>query len=125
MKNCTKCKEEKPLDSFHKNHKNTDGYHYHCKHCRKEESLKIYGLSLKEYDLLLEQQEGKCAICGTDDPKGQSKAGRFYVDHNHTTGEVRGLLCNDCNTGIGLLKDNPEVLLKAALYLTKKGHYGS
>lgn len=123
MKSCSKCKEIKPLEDFHKNKKNEDGLHYHCKVCRKEESLKTYGLTLDTYDELLKQQKGVCAICSTDDPRGQSKAGRFYVDHNHQTGEVRGLLCNDCNTALGLFKDSQLLLLKAEQYLDKRGSY--
>jgi hypothetical protein len=123
-KTCTKCNEKKSIDSFHKNKKNEDGRHYHCKACRKEESLKLYGLSLQDYDDLLASQDGCCKICKTTDPRGQSKAGRFYVDHNHTTGKVRGLLCNDCNTAIGLLKDSPKTVAKALEYLLEEGYYG-
>jgi hypothetical protein len=123
-KSCTKCGDIKPLTEFHKNSKNNDGYAYHCKACRKEESLKTYGLTLEDYDDLLDKQNGCCAICGTEDPRGQSKAGRFYVDHNHKTGEVRGLLCNDCNTALGLFKDSTELLASGIKYLNSKGTYG-
>lgn len=123
-KTCSKCNTEQSFDNFHKNKKNEDGYHYHCKSCRKAESLKLYGLTLQDYDDLLKEQNGCCKICGTTDPRGQSKAGRFYVDHNHTTGKVRGLLCNDCNTAIGLLKDNPAIVAKAWDYLVGEGYYG-
>jgi len=123
-KTCSKCNTEQSFDNFHKNKKNEDGYHYHCKSCRKEESLKLYGLTLQDYDDLLKEQNGCCKICGTTDPRGQSKAGRFYVDHNHTTNEVRGLLCNDCNTAIGLLKDSPKIVAKAWGYLVGEGYYG-
>lgn len=121
---CTKCGESKPTLEFHKNYKNNDGLHYHCKKCRKNESLKQYDMTLSDYDKMLEKQGGRCKICSTDTPRGQSTAGRFYVDHNHETGEVRGLLCNDCNTGIGLLKDSPLILSKAIEYLMTNGHYG-
>lgn len=124
MKECTKCLSTKSYDYFHKNSKNNDGHHYHCKDCRKEETLKAYGLSLKDYNDLLEEQEYKCKICQSKDPRGQSKEGRFYVDHNHKTGKVRGLLCNDCNTAIGLLKDDPLILKTALEYLVTQGHYG-
>ena len=62
MKQCTKCNKTKEEKHFHKNIKNNDGLHYHCKACRKEESLKQYGLTLKDYDDLLAKQEGKCKI---------------------------------------------------------------
>jgi len=123
-KTCSKCNTEQPLDNFHKNKTTIDGYVYHCKSCRKEESLKLYGLTLQDYDDLLKEQNGCCKICGTTDPRGQSKAGRFYVDHNHKTGKVRGLLCHDCNTAIGLLKDSPAIVAKAWDYLVGEGYYG-
>jgi hypothetical protein len=125
MKKCTKCEEEKCKSLYHKNCKNTDGLHYHCKACRKAESLKQYGLTLESYDELLQEQGGVCKICLTDDPRGQSKAGRFYVDHNHRTGQVRGLLCNDCNTAIGLLKDSPAIAEVAHQYLLREGNYSN
>jgi hypothetical protein len=74
-----------------------------------------YGITQEQYDTLLQKQDGKCAICGSTDPKGK---GVFHVDHNHETGEVRGLLCHFCNVGIGNLQDDPSLLRKAADYLT-------
>ena len=73
-----------------------------------------YGLSLDQYNQMLTEQGG-CAICGTTEPGG--KYGRFHVDHDHKTGEVRGLLCNGCNVGLGHFRDHPERLNKAAEYL--------
>jgi hypothetical protein len=128
---CTKCEVEKPLDSFAKRKASEDGLHYYCKECCKKaycpdkqanfQLKRKYGITLAEYDTMLEQQEGCCKVCGTDEPGGQ---GRFHVDHNHTTGKVRGLLCSNCNTGIGKFKDSPTVLLKAAAYLLEQGYYG-
>jgi hypothetical protein len=65
---------------------------------------------------MLAKQRGVCAICKTEDPGPRSN--HFHIDHDHATGKVRGLLCNNCNRGIGLLKDSPSVLLQAHLYLT-------
>ena len=121
---CTKCEIPKNIDDFHKNKNTIDGYHHHCKACRKIESLKKYNLSLEEYDLLVEEQNNKCAICGTTENKGTAKNGRWQIDHNHKTGEVRGLLCQSCNLGLGCLQDSPEILSKALSYLLEKGHYG-
>ena len=76
---------------------------------------KTYGLSLKEFSALSAAQGDVCAICG-------SKCGnysRLSVDHDHETGAIRGLLCNTCNRGVGLMKDNPAVLRAAAEYLEK------
>jgi len=132
---CTKCEVEKPLDSFNKRKDSKDGLQYFCKECKevlhketycpdKAANLHLkrtYGITLAEYDTMLEQQGGCCKVCGTTDSGGK---GRFHVDHNHTTGKVRGLLCNGCNIGIGHLKDSPDVLLKAAAYLLEQGYYG-
>jgi hypothetical protein len=71
---------------------------------------------------MVDEQDGACLICGTDTPMGHHK--RFVVDHNHSSGEVRGLLCSKCNSGLGCFSDNPHTLLKAAQYLFNKGHYG-
>ena len=79
--------------------------------------LKRYGISLAQFDAMLEAQDGKCAVCGSTSPGG--KHGRFAVDHNHATGVVRGLLCWMCNAAIGMLRDSPDAAAGAARYLTK------
>ena len=73
-----------------------------------------YGLTVDEYDDLLTAQNGVCAICG-----GEPGARRHHVDHDHVTGKIRGLLCTNCNQGIGRLKDDPNVVLAAAMYLLR------
>ncbi len=78
-------------------------------------ALAAYGLTVENYNELLEKQNMCCAICKRDTPTGKWK--RFCVDHCHKTGKVRGLLCNECNRGMGLLKDDPSLLIKAANYL--------
>lgn len=75
---------------------------------------RTYGITLAEYDEMLEAQGGKCAICGKT-PEENNR--RLDVDHNHDTGVVRGLLCNDCNSGIGRFYDNTSFLHRAADYL--------
>jgi len=70
-----------------------------------------YGMNQVQYEALFEAQRGCCAICRT-------KAARILdIDHDHQTGEVRGLLCKDCNIGIGRFKDQPERLESAIRYL--------
>lgn len=65
-------------------------------------------------------QGNKCAICGSEETdKRRGKLRALAVDHDHETGKVRGLLCGACNKGIGLLKDDAEILRKAAAYLDK------
>jgi hypothetical protein len=66
-----------------------------------------------QYDAMLARQQGGCAICG-DPPRADSS---LHVDHDHGTGEIRGLLCMRCNNGIGLLKENPRLLRRAATYV--------
>ena len=74
--------------------------------------LRKYGLSATSYYRLLASQGGKCAICGR-----LSLNKLLAVDHNHITGEVRGLLCQNCNTGLGQFSESPEMLDRAAEYL--------
>ena len=73
-----------------------------------------YGISLEEYYKLIEFQGGGCAICGrTQEPDGR----KLSIDHDHTTGKVRGVLCYSCNRALGLFYDIPERLENAANYL--------
>ena len=83
-----------------------------------------YGISLNEYEDIYEKQHGVCAICGLPETKAQRRGtglpvtlDSLHVDHDHLTGKVRGLLCYRCNTGIGKLYDNPDLLRKAANYV--------
>lgn len=69
-----------------------------------------YGLSFEDYEELLIAQEGRCAIC--------NRMKKLHVDHCHETGKVRGLLCNNCNCGIGNLQDSVEIVKKALDYLS-------
>lgn len=73
---------------------------------------KIYGITLEEYNGLLESQDGGCAICGRK-PTGKA----LHVDHNHKNGDVRGLVCWGCNGMLGKLRDNPDTAEKMAKYL--------
>ena len=75
----------------------------------------LYGISAEQYDQLWQSQDGRCAICRTDTPGGR---GGFHVDHCHVSGAVRGLLCNNCNQGLGKFADDPDRLRTAANYLT-------
>ena len=72
-----------------------------------------YGLSYKDWLKLWEVQDGKCAICG----KSFDSPSDANVDHNHKTGEIRGLLCKTCNLGLGCFYDNPKLTIKATEYL--------
>lgn len=79
---------------------------------------KLYGITLERYNEMLVAQGGGCAICGGG-PSGKS-TDWLHVDHDHTTGAVRGLLCQHCNHGLGKFSDSPERLEAAAAYLRSK-----
>ena len=83
---------------------------------RREQSLlRKYGLDLTHIEALLQLQKGRCGICGATEPGGRYQ--RWNVDHCHDTGKVRGLLCWDCNVGIGKLKDDANLLRRAIQWL--------
>ena len=71
-----------------------------------------YGITTNDYDLMLVEQRGKCAIC-----RNESKRHRLCVDHCHDTGKIRGLLCHTCNRAIGLMRDCGDTLQAAAAYV--------
>ena len=84
---------------------------------RRDVQLKsLYGITQADYDRLLALQYGRCAICGTTKP---GTRGTWRVDHDHRTGQVRGLLCDRCNLGIGYMQDDPDILIAAARYVMK------
>lgn len=75
--------------------------------------LRKYGITIEQRDEILKKQGGICPICGTDNPGTRD----WHIDHCHKTGRVRGVLCNTCNTGLGMFADAPEKLQSAVLYL--------
>lgn len=79
-------------------------------------NLKRYGLTIEQYDQILKEQGGGCAICRAK----ENGVGRLlYVDHCHGSGRVRGILCHNCNSGIGHFKDDPALMLKAIQYIER------
>ena len=78
--------------------------------------LRRYNISLDDYNRMMIEQDGKCWTCSV---KAEDEV--LVVDHNHLTGEVRGLLCSGCNTAIGLLKESQETIAKVSKYLQEKG----
>lgn len=80
--------------------------------------MREYGITLDQYDAMLAAQDGLCAICGSPpDPAGYKASSILHVDHDHETGQVRALLCLNCNRGLGHYFDKPDLLRKAADYL--------
>lgn len=88
-------------------------------------SMSRYGITQEQYDSMRESQDYKCLICDTHEtevPKGNSASYKtaLHIDHCHSTGEIRGLLCTNCNTMLGKAKDNIVILQSAIFYLTKE-----
>lgn len=135
LKVCTKCKEAKPLTEYSlKRPKNRKpGLQPRCKSCcakdtqlwnesNKETSRdrylqRTYGISEKEYNARLLAQDNKCIICDTEFQTDKFGSKYPVVDHCHTNGHIRGILCNECNRGLGYFHDSREALYKAALYV--------
>lgn len=140
MKTCKNCGIEKPFEDFYPHKRTRDGRGAWCKKClmaktaekrkdpvqkelwkeygRRSRLKKRYGITADQYDQMVIDQEGVCAICKSNTAGGRGLNSRLAVDHNHETGEVRGLLCGMCNQGIGMFKEDTEVMKKAIEYLT-------
>lgn len=96
---------------------------YRLKYITREKELKLinkYGMSLEDYAKMLEMCDHVCSICKTHTTKRS-----LAVDHDHITGEIRGLLCGKCNVILGLCHDNPVILLQAVEYLNSKINYST
>ena|ERR1035437_239535 len=140
MRTCKKCGVEKPLDQFRVD---TGRPRHECQECENQlrrdryaadpepqkgasqkwkrsnpervdatRRLYQYGVTPEQYKILVESQNGKCAICGREGIT-------LCIDHCHSTGRVRGLLCHLCNSYIGVIKESPEVLARAQRYLER------
>ncbi len=133
MPTCRACGEEKGIHEFHIRKDTRLGRHLNCKLCHTERCRLNYHNSERkfqyrgglitndEYNEMYSAQNGQCAICGKSATQLQFSARikRLCVDHDHTTGKVRALLCTACNQGIGLLRENIDVLTKAISYIKK------
>lgn len=135
-KTCSSCGAEKPLDQYNKRARNKDGLNSWCRPCVNAKSLawyrnnrertrrnhreymlrSQYGIGEAEFQRLLALQGGKCALCPVIFSLEGSRR-NLCVDHDHDTGQVRGLLCARCNTSIGQLGDNAEGLRRALAYV--------
>ena len=146
MINCTKCGEIKDETNFRIRTNLKRGYHSWCRECESIENRKKYvpkprrpkkevdvnkvkleakkrilkhrySIDYDTYTKMYDDQDGKCKICG--DIKDLGGNGGLLVDHCHQTIEVRGLLCNNCNSGLGKFKDNEELLMRAIEYIKR------
>lgn len=78
---------------------------------------KAYGISQEQYEAFLTEQNGRCAICTSEEPGGR---GSWHVDHCHVSSKVRGLLCHRCNVMLGFARDNVVTLTNAIAYLERQ-----
>ena len=142
MKTCSKCGVEKPLTEFSKNRSRKDGLFHYCKPCSvaaarasaskpagklraQSWKLKQYGISLEDFERMLAEQEGRCAVCKVELQVGGSCKTCVVVDHCHDTGKVRGLLCSRCNVSIEMAGGTATRLRALADYVeTHEGRPG-
>lgn len=148
MKRCSACRCDKPESEFHRDRAKRDGLAASCKICslararkwyrenpeavkktkrkwsrenpekrQRSQHKHRYGVSSERYNQMLLEQGGVCAICGQPDPRQN-----LSVDHNHVTGEVRGLLCHRCNRCLGAFQDREDLLAEAINYLRRSSH---
>lgn len=133
-KTCPKCGEEKPIDDFYFQRRV-------CKPCVREHQRRFrdsqpdynhtrnlqrrYGLSVDEYQTLLANQNFSCPICEVEISDTIEYKGKrpVAVDHNHETGDVRGILCSMCNLMLGHARENTSILYRAIVYLSERGAY--
>jgi hypothetical protein len=139
MKKCPKCRKNKQANKFHRNRNTHDGLAVVCAEChskvqkesrtrplvidriRRKRLLSRYGITLECFNEMLAVQNGCCAVCPTIlvvDGKGCSQ-NSANVDHDHETGEVRGLLCWSCNRRLGYLETRPDLNAKLLSYSSK------
>jgi hypothetical protein len=131
---CFKCKIEKDSSCFHADKRNTTtGLYSWCKSCKTAKTnqwnkdnfnkkkngnyLRQYGISLQDYQEMKKAQNNCCATCDRNESELKRS---LMVDHCHTSGKIRGLLCDECNLSLGKIKDNIQTLEKMILYLKIK-----
>lgn len=122
---CSTCRTTKPTAEFHKNKSTSNGLQTECRLCQNARSqTRYHGMSVEEYGNTLARQKGCCAICGVS-----AGVKRLHIDHDHAvqcqcdrsscTICRRGLLCGNCNTAIGMLKDDTQIMTNAIAYIER------
>lgn len=136
-KKCPKCSKFKFRKDYYLHNNRADGLQIYCKRCTqidkrvqkvkynevmrrwynnkgyKKQAADRYGISINDYELLLEACGNRCQICLKENANNR----RLSVDHNHETGVIRGVLCINCNSALGLFRDSPELMELAIKYL--------
>jgi hypothetical protein len=115
-KRCAECREVKPLTEFHKAPQQSGGYNCYCKICRRRQNREAhlkhtYGISVADFDRMVAEQGGLCACCREREPQ--------HVDHDHLSGDIRGVVCFRCNSGIGQFSDRADLMRNAIVYLER------
>lgn len=148
IKHCNWCNQNLDISLFGKNRSTKDGLTSYCRSCinaynrersknnekirlksknqyhsnkrrhRDWELKRLFSISIEDYERMLSEQDGVCAIC--KQPENHRKSKTLSVDHDHITGRVRGLLCSLCNSGLGYFKDNIKIMELAIIYLKEK-----
>lgn len=117
-KKCRGCDEVKHISNFTKSKNSKSGYNNLCKECARKRTIYLkYNVTTQDIENMLELQKGKCIICEKI-IDGINTKGAF-IDHDHKTGKVRGLLCRECNLLLGLAFDNTDILSNAIDYLKR------
>ena len=111
QRHCGKCDRILDIEQFTWVNRKANKRRHECRDCRNQGRWFMRRVRF-EYAELLQQQGGKCAICKVD-----NETSRLSIDHNHKTLAIRGLLCHECNSGIAYFDENPQYLIRAAIYL--------
>lgn len=140
-KPCSVCREWLDISNFRKNKTLRCGLHSQCNKCeckgrnahrktfvaigvnvQKKENILKFGITVEDYLNMIKVQDNKCAICNKEESTINPKTGKvktLSIDHCHSTGKIRELLCGHCNRGLGSFRDDLEIMKKAILYLEK------
>jgi len=115
LQKCRHCKLELEAHNFHADKKQSNGLYNICRSCRSN-SRRLIDMSENKYQEILATQNNQCAICGKDANEFKTA---LNVDHDYKTNKIRGLLCTNCNMGLGHFKDSLTNLHRALLYIAK------